>query len=84
MVYQGGPGSAADKAGIVGTKPVGGGGGVAIEDVIVEIDGTAIKKANDIFKALDKHNVGDSVQVTVENKSSGKKRTVAVTLQPIQ
>jgi S1-C subfamily serine protease len=84
IVYQVVPGSAADRAGIVGTKPYGAGGGVAVEDVIVDIDGTGIKKANDIFKALDKHNVGDVVQVTVENKSSGKRRTVAVTLQPIQ
>src|SRR5690606_5138980 len=83
IVYQVIPGSAADRAGILGARPVGG-GGAAIEDVIVGIDGTAIRSANDIYKALDRYKVGDTVDVTLENKSQGTKRTVKVTLQAIQ
>jgi S1-C subfamily serine protease len=76
-------GSAADRAGIVGARSIGG-GGFTIEDVIVAVEGTKIKSSNDIYKALDRHGVGDTVEVTVENKSRGGQRTVKVTLQPIQ
>ena len=37
-------------------------------DVIVGIDDTEIHQADDLFKALDYHKVGDIVDVTVDNK----------------
>ena len=43
---------------------------------------TNVREANDLYKALDSHHVGDSVDVTVENH--GHPRTVKVTLQAIQ
>jgi S1-C subfamily serine protease len=74
------PGGAADQAGLVGAKTSQ--GGVEIDDVIVALEGTEIHRANDLYKALDAHKVGDSVELTVENH--GKRRTVKVQLQAIQ
>ena len=56
--------------------------GFTPEDIIVAIDGKDIHKSTDLFKALDAHKVGDAIDVTVRNQSG--KRTVKVTLQPIQ
>lgn len=76
------PGGAADKAGLQGATSVV--GGIVPGDVIVGIDNTPIHKQNDLFKALDAHKVGDVVDVHVENKQTGKRRTVKVTLQAVQ
>ena len=51
-------------------------------DVIVAVEGTPIHKSNDLYKALDSHKVGDTVEVTALNQ--GDKRSVKVTLQPVQ
>jgi S1-C subfamily serine protease len=74
------PGGAADQAGLVGAKTSQ--GGVEIDDVIVAIAGAEIHRASDLYKALDTHKVGDTVDVTVENH--GKRREAKVTLQAIQ
>jgi len=50
-------------------------------DVIVAIDDQAIKNAKDLFSALEKHKVGDTVKVTVER--DGERRDMSVTLAPI-
>jgi S1-C subfamily serine protease len=73
------PDGAADHAGLVGTKRLG--GGVALGDVIVAVSDTPIHRMNDLYKALDAHKVGDTVEVTVVNQ--GEKRTVKVTLQAV-
>ncbi|HTR49919.1 MAG TPA: trypsin-like peptidase domain-containing protein [Kofleriaceae bacterium] len=73
------PGGAADQAGIAGAHSVG--GGTVLGDVIVGIDQSEIHHANDLYKVLDAHKVGDTVDVTVENE--GRRRTVKVTLQAI-
>ncbi|MDB4958072.1 MAG: HtrA2 peptidase [Myxococcales bacterium] len=74
------PGGAAEQAGLVGAKSTS--NGVELNDVIVGIEGAEIHRANDLYKALDNHKVGDSIDVTVENH--GKRRTIKVTLQAIQ
>jgi len=74
------PGGAADQAGLVGAKSSQ--SGVEIDDVIVGLEGTEIHHANDLYKALDTHKVGDTVEVAVENH--GKRRTAKVTLQAVQ
>jgi S1-C subfamily serine protease len=74
------PGGAADQAGLVGAKSSQ--SGVEIDDVIVGLEATEIHHANDLYKALDTHKVGDTVEVTVENH--GKRRTAKVTLQAVQ
>ena len=73
------PGGAADQAGIVGAKSMG--GAVSPNDVIVGMDNVEIHRLKDLFKVLDAHKVGDVIDVTVEN--AGKRRTVKVTLQAI-
>jgi S1-C subfamily serine protease len=77
------PGGAADQAGIVGAQQAPG-GGFLIEDVIVGIDKIEIRRQDDLFRALDGYKVGDVIEVTVRNQVTGKRRTVKVTLQPIQ
>lgn len=75
------PGGAADRAGLKGMQAMGL-GGATVGDVIVGIDGKEIHKSTDLFKAIDAHKVGDTVDVTVQSASG--KRTVKVTLQSIQ
>ena len=79
-IMQVAPGGASDTAGLIGAKSTP--SGVEINDVIVGIEGAEIHRANDLYKALDNHKVGDLVEVSVENH--GKKRTAKVTLQAIQ
>ena len=74
------PGGAAEQAGLEGAKSSQ--GIPQINDVIVAIDGIEIHRANDLYKVLDNHKVGDSIQVTLENH--GKRRDAKVTLQAIQ
>lgn len=76
------PGGAAEKAGLQGATSVV--GGIVPGDVIVGIDNIVIHKQNDLFKALDPHKVGDVIDVHVENKQTGKRRTAKVTLQAVQ
>jgi S1-C subfamily serine protease len=77
-------GGAADKAGLQGVTADPASGGAIPQDVIVGIDNVVIHKQNDLFKALDAHKVGDTVDVHVENKATGQRRTVKVTLQAVQ
>jgi S1-C subfamily serine protease len=73
------PGGAADKAGIVGAKSMG--GAVTPGDIIVGINNVEVHRSSDLFKAMDTYKVGDVIDVMVEN--AGKRRTVKVTLQDI-
>jgi S1-C subfamily serine protease len=74
------PGGAADKAGMTGASRSS--AGIQLNDVIVEIEGAAIHHLNDLYKALDNHKVGDTVEVTLDNK--GERRKVKVQLQAVQ
>jgi S1-C subfamily serine protease len=80
VVLQVAPSGAADQAGLVGAKTAQ--SGAEINDVIVGIDGAEVHHANDLYKALDTHKVGDVIDVTVENH--GKRRSAKVTLQAVQ
>lgn len=80
VIMQVAPDGAADKAGLTGAKASA--EGVEIGDVIVGIDTTEVRRADDLYKALDAHKVGDIVDVGVQNR--GKRRTVKVTLQAVQ
>ena len=76
------PGGAADKAGISASGLVRGGIVVDQLTTIVAIGGIEIHRANDLYKALDNHKVGDTVDVTLSR--GGEKRTVKVELQAVQ
>jgi S1-C subfamily serine protease len=73
------PGGAADQAGVQGAQQTQ--DGLALGDVIVAIDTSEIHHSSDLFKVLDAHKVGDTVDLTVDNQ--GHKRTVKVTLQAL-
>ena len=72
-------GSAAQQAGLVGTTQ--GPQSWILGDLIVSLDGEPVKELNDLYRALDKHEVGDVVKLDVVRK--GEKRTVEVKLQPL-
>jgi S1-C subfamily serine protease len=70
-------GSPADRAGI---RPAQSNGGrrVTLGDVIVAIDGKPVKSANELISALDKHESGDKMTLTV--RRGQESRDVTVTL----
>jgi S1-C subfamily serine protease len=72
-------GSAAQQAGLVGTTQ--GQQSWILGDLIVAVDGEPVKELNDLYRVLDKHDVGDVVKLDVVRK--GEKRTVEVKLQPL-
>jgi S1-C subfamily serine protease len=80
LIIEVAPNGAAAAAGLTGTQP-GPDGRWQLGDVIVGIDGQAVHKQADLFKALDDHKVGDHVKVTVMR--DGQKRDVDVTLQSL-
>ncbi len=74
------PSGAAADAGLVGTTP-GANGRWSLGDVIVGVDGAAIHKQQDLYRALDDHKVGDRIKLTVMR--DGQKRDVEVKLQSL-
>jgi len=70
-------GSPADRAGL---RPAQSNGGrrVTLGDVIVAIDGKPVKSSNELVSALDKHELGDKVTLTL--RRGQESRDVTVTL----
>ena len=71
-------GSAAEKAGLRGTKQDYD-GSVVMGDIITAIDGQAIKSVDELYKAIDKKQIGDTVQLEVWR--DGGKKTIEVKLE---
>jgi S1-C subfamily serine protease len=71
------PDSAAAKAGLRGTGRDDD-GRLALGDIIVAVDGKAIAHSEDIYTALQRHEVGDTVTLTIIR--NGKRQDVKVTL----
>jgi S1-C subfamily serine protease len=80
VIQQVSPGSAAERAGMVGLRRDATGRTV-VGDIIVGIDGTPVTGQYDLFKALETHQVGDRIKVKV--RRDGSEREVEVTLQAI-
>ena len=74
-------GSAAAKAGMRPTRREAS-GRVRLGDVITAIDGKKIESSNELFLLLEKHKVGDSINVSLLR--DGKAVQVKVTLEAIQ
>jgi S1-C subfamily serine protease len=74
-------GSPAEAAGLRGTR-ADARGNLALGDIIVSVNDDRIETANDLFTALEKHAVGETVKVTVMRGES--RRTVAVKLQAVR
>eukprot|EP00741_Cyanophora_paradoxa_P017194 tig00020960_g16606.t1 len=65
--------------GIDGILVIDGGGGVALGDVVVRVDGVKVATANELYKVLEKHSVGDKVEVEVAGADGP--RTLRMALQ---
>lgn len=75
------PGSPAEKAGIVGSKPVRD-GAVKPGDVIQSVDGAPIASIGDLERALDGKKVGDQVKLGMWRE--GKTRQVTIVLVAVR
>ena len=74
-------GSAAEAAGLRSTR-IDTKGGVKLGDVIVAIDGERIETSNDLFNAMEKRTVGETVKVTVMRGET--RLSIPVTLQAVR
>ncbi|MFT5431074.1 MAG: S1-C subfamily serine protease [Myxococcota bacterium] len=81
LISQVEPGSAAARAGLVGTR-ADLFGRVIIGDAIVAIDDHRIDDSNDLHRALDDHRVGDEVIVTATRNNA--ERQLRLTLQALE
>src|SRR5215467_7102876 len=81
LIIQVDKGSAAEAAGLRSTQ-VDAKGGIKLGDVVVAIDGERIETSNDLFNAMEKHTVGETVKVTVLRGET--RLSMAVTLQAVR
>jgi S1-C subfamily serine protease len=72
--------SAAARAGLRPTRRTAA-GQLDLGDILVAVEGTAVRTINDLYTAFDPYKPGDVVTVTVLR--AGEKKTVSVTLQAI-
>jgi S1-C subfamily serine protease len=77
LIWQVAPGGAADSAGLRGLQQTED-GDVELGDIIVGIDSEKVGNSDDLSRILDKHQVGDSVNVQVLR--SGRRMAVPVRL----
>ncbi len=52
--------------------------GIQVGDIVVKADGTAVETVDEINEIKDKHNVGDTMELTINR--DGEEKTVTVTL----
>ena len=71
----------ADKAGLQGLEETAN-GRIRLGDVIVDIDGEAIRTYDDLARMLDRHNVGDRIKLGI--RRNGKEQTLSLKLQAVQ
>jgi S1-C subfamily serine protease len=83
LVLQVDPNSSAAAAGLRGLSETPD-GDLVIGDIITAIDGEKMESQNDLYKALDKHQFNDVVQVEVVRGANGQRATVPVKLLPEQ
>lgn len=75
------PGSPAERAGLGGLR-MERSGRARLGDVIVSIDGQPVRDPNDLLKAIDSRNVGDTIVVGVERE--GARREVRIALAALE
>ncbi len=73
-------GSSAEKAGLRQVKRLRD-GQIEMGDVIIGCDGYPVKKNSDLIKILDRHEVGDEVELTVFRE--GRKKLIRIVLQTV-
>jgi len=74
------PGGSAASAGLRGLSQDGE-GELILGDIITSIDGTKVADLDDLYKLLDKKQIGDTVQVEIYR--SNKSQTIPVKLMPL-
>ena len=74
------PGGSAANAGLRGLTQDSD-GEVVLGDIITSIDGTKVADSDDVYKVLDKKQIGDTVQVEIYRGS--KSQTVTLKLMPL-
>ena len=74
------PGGSAATAGLRGISQSGD-GELVLGDIITSIDGSAIANLDDLYKLLDKKQIGDTVQIEIYR--GNKAQTVSVKLMPL-
>jgi len=79
MIYQLDPNGAAAAAGLHGVQQTGD-GELILGDIITSIDGEKVADKDDLFRVLDKHQIGDTVQVEILR--DGRRTNVPVRLTP--
>jgi len=75
------PQSAAAKAGLQGIKETRG-GDLMFGDILVDVDGTAIRSNDDFLAIMDRHQAGDKIKVTYARNK--EKHTVQITIQELE
>ncbi len=75
-VQQGGPAANAGLRGLVQTEE-----GVELGDIIVGIDGQKVTDFDELYKILDKHQIGDTINVEIVRR--GRRTTVPVKLTEV-
>jgi S1-C subfamily serine protease len=75
------PGSMAAQAGLQGLDESQT-GRIRLGDVIISIDGEAVRAYDDLARMLDRHNVGDRIKVGI--RRNGKEKTLSLVLQAVQ
>ncbi len=73
-------GSTAEEAGLRGVKRLPS-GRIEIGNIIIECDGSQVRKSSDLIRILDRHEVGDEVDIVIIR--SGVKKSVRITIQSI-
>jgi S1-C subfamily serine protease len=77
IIMQVAPGQAAANAGLRGVTQTEN-GDIALGDIILGMDGEKIGKADDLYRLLDKHQIGDTVQLQILR--NGRRTSVPVRL----
>ncbi len=77
VIWQVAPGEAAANAGLRGLTQTED-GDVEIGDIIVGIDGEKVNNSDDLYRILDKHQVGDTIQLQIMR--NGRRTSVPVRL----
>ena len=73
-------GSSAEEAGLRKIKRLPS-GRIEMGDIIIECDGSQVRKSSDLIRILDRHEVGDEVDIVIIR--SGVKRSVRIAIQSI-
>ena len=73
-------GSAAEEAGLREVKRLSN-GRIEMGDIIIEVDGAKIRKSSDLIRILDKHEVGDEVDIVIIRKNV--KKSVRIVIQSV-